>query len=144
VKKQLTLLTLCLAAIISCDTNSHVTPSAESILGFWSIETVYLNGVNSIAYVDFLHNGTNFLNIKKDKTFERAYDVGNWDLSDLTLTLDRKEPSGYGDWEYKIIEYSTNNLILEIKLPEGLYCCDFDSFTDNEIITIREVYKRSN
>jgi hypothetical protein len=114
-KKHLTLLILCLAAI-ACDTNSHVAPSVHSILGFWSRETVYLNGVNSIEYVHFLNNGNNFLDIKKDKTFERAYDIGNWDLSDLTLTLDRKESAGLGDWKYTIIEHSTDNLILELKL----------------------------
>jgi hypothetical protein len=142
-KKNLLFLTLCFA-VLSCDTSSDMDPSTHSITGFWSRETVYLNGVNSIEYVDFLNNGTNFLSIKNDKTFERAYDNGSWNLSCKTLVLDREEPSGLGDWTYEIIEHSDNNLTLEIKLTESQYCCGFDSFTDNEIITIREVYKRSN
>jgi len=142
-KKQVALLTLCFAAL-SCDTSSDSTPSTTSILGFWSRETVYLNGVNSIEYVDFLNDGTNFLNIKKDKTFERAYDNGSWNLSNKTLALNRNESSGLIDWTYEVIEHSANSLILEIKLTESQYCCGFDSFTDNEIITIREVYIRLN
>src|SRR6187549_1975069 len=116
-KKQLALLTLCFA-VLSCDTGSDLTQNTNSILGFWSRETVYLNGVNSSQYVDFLNGDTNFLNIKKDKTFERAYDLGHWNLYNKTLTLDREDSSGIADWTYKVIQYSGDKLILEIKLPE--------------------------
>jgi len=58
------------------------------------------------------------------------------------LTLDRDEPSGYQDWEYKIVAFSKDFLVLELKLVEGKYCCSFDEFADDEIITIKEVYRR--
>lgn len=141
-KNLLGLLTFCLVAL-SCETSSDLVPGNKAIVGFWSRETVFLNGVNSLEYVDFL-NGTNFLNIKNDNTFERAYDIGRWNLSYPTLMLDREGSSGISDWTYEIIAYSENNLVLEIRLTEGQYCCGFDAFSDNEIITIREFYKKLN
>jgi hypothetical protein len=139
-KKQLGFLAFCLLAV-SCDTSSDLTPT--SIYGFWVIETVYLNGENSIKYVDYLNNGGNHLNIKEDKTFGRNYDLGYWYFYDNTLILHRDESSGFKDWTYKLIELSGDKLVLE-RLEESQHCCNFDSFTENEIITIREVYKRMN
>lgn len=140
-KKQLISFAVFLTAI-SCDTSQEQTTEIDLIQGFWSRETVYLNGENSNKYVDFLNDGTNFLHIKQDKTFARAYDMGLWDLSHQTLTLDRNESTRMIDWTYIITELSNDKLILETKLTEGQYCCGFDAFTDNEIITITEVYKR--
>ena len=142
-KKQLAILAICFAAL-SCDNNSDSDISPDTIIGFWSRETVYLNGVNSIAYVDFLNGGTNYINIKNDNTFDRAYDIGVWDLCNNTLTLKRDENTGSANWTYKIISHTGTNLILEMRLNESQYCCDFDSFNDSEIITIKEVYKKIN
>jgi hypothetical protein len=139
-KTYLKLLLPCLV-LLSCDTSSDLKPS---ILGFWSRETVYLNGVNSVEYVDFLNNGTNFLELKADETFARAYDLGRWNLSGHTLTLDRDAPLPQADWSYGVIRLWNDELVVEIKLTEGQYCCGFDEFDDDEIITIREVYKRLN
>jgi hypothetical protein len=83
------ILAICL--VLSCDNESDQQPNANDIIGFWSRETVYLNDVNSNEYVDFLNNGTNFLDLKEDKIFYRAYDIGTWQLSGRTLTLDRDE-----------------------------------------------------
>jgi hypothetical protein len=136
------ILAICL--VLSCDNESDQQPNANDIIGFWSRETVYLNDVNSNEYVDFLNNGTNFLDLKEDKIFYRAYDIGTWQLSGRTLTLDRDEPSGYEDWEYKILTFSEDFLMLEVKLVEGKYCCGFDEFADDDIITIRELYRKQN
>jgi hypothetical protein len=133
---------LVICVVMSCDNDSDDQPSAQDLIGFWSRETVYLNEVNSNEYVDFLNNGTNFLDLKEDKIFHRAYDLGTWRLSGYTLTLDRDEPSGYQDWECKIVAFSKDFLVLELKLVEGKYCCSFDEFADDEIITIKEVYRR--
>jgi hypothetical protein len=136
------ILIICVA--LSCDRDSDAEPQVADMIGFWSRETVYLNEVNSNEYVDFLNNGTNFLDLKEDKIFHRAYDIGTWQLSGSTLILDRDELSGYADWEYKIVAFSQDFLMLEIKLVEGKYCCGFDEFADDEIIRIREVYRKQN
>lgn len=127
---------------LSCDRKDPIV--TNPIIGMWERETVYLNGVNSAQYVDFLNNETNFLQIKPDKTFMRAYDNGVWNMSDKVLTLDRDEKTGMMDWHYKIVDRACNSLTLEMKLTEGQYCCDFDSFAKDEVITITEVYKRTN
>ena len=136
------ILAICL--VLSCDSESDHQPNANDVIGFWSRETVYLNEINSNEYVDFLNNGTNFLDLKEDWVFHRAYDIGTWKLSGNTLTLDRDEPSGYEDWEYKILAFSEDFLMLEVKLVEAKYCCGFDEFADDEVITIREVYRKQN
>jgi len=142
--KNYPLMLIICALLTGCDSGSDPAFNAEQLLGFWSRETVYLNGVNSNAYVDFLNGGTNFLDIKRDKTFSRAYDNGSWALFDEALVLDRMESNGRGDWKYKIIHRSAGDLVLEIKLTGGQYCCGFDAFAEDEVITIREVYKRLN
>jgi hypothetical protein len=142
-RSRLSVLAICLI-VVSCDSNVDLSIKPDSLIGFWSRETVYLNGTNSNEYVDFLNGGTNFLEIKENTTFSRAYDNGSWQLSNQTLNLERDEATGLGDWSYKIIELSNRNLILEIKLTESQYCCGFDSFSDNEIITIKEVYTKIN
>lgn len=138
------LFVLVIGVVFSCDNNSDEPPNANDIIGIWSRETVYLNEVNSNEYVDFLNNGTNFLHLKEDMIFYRAYDLGTWRLSGYTLTLDRDEPSGYEDWEYRIVAFSQDFLVLEVKLVEGKYCCGFDAFADDKVITIKEVYKRKD
>ena len=50
--------------------------SSNAILGFWSRETVYLDGVNSNEYVDFLNGGTNFLHIKRTKPLHGLMTMG--------------------------------------------------------------------
>jgi hypothetical protein len=125
---------------LSCDSNPDLDIQADSVIGFWSRETVYLNGVNS----DFLSGHNSFLEIKKDKTFYRPYDIGTWHLLCNTLNLERAASSGMGNWTYKIIDHTKDYLTLEINPTEGQYCCGFDEFTDNEIITIKEVYKKVN
>lgn len=135
---------LMISVALSCDNDSDTEPQVNDMIGFWSRETVYLNEVNSNEYVDFLNDGTNFLDLREDKVFHRAYDIGTWNLSGYTLTLDRDESSGFNDWEYKILTFSKDFLVLEVKLVEGKYCCGFDEFADDEIITIREVYRKQN
>lgn len=132
---------IAIGVAVSCDNDADEQPDINDVIGFWSRETVYLNEVNSNEYVDFLNNGTNFLDLKEDKIFHRAYDLGTWRLSGHTLTLDR-EPAGYEDWEYRIVSFSKDFLVLELKLVESKYCCSFDAFADDEIITIKEVYRR--
>ncbi len=138
-RQPLCIVVICFA-VLACDNSADINIRPDSITGFWSREMVYLNGVNSVEYVDFLNGGTNFLEIKNDHTFSRAYDNGTWHLSNVVIKLERGGASL--DWTYKIIEYSKENLILEIKLTEGQYCCGFDAFSENEIITIKEVYKK--
>lgn len=135
---------LMISVALSCDNDSDTEPQVNDMIGFWSRETVYLNEVNSNEYVDFLNDGTNFLDLREDKVFHRAYDIGTWNLSGYTLTLDRDESSGFNDWEYKILTFSKDFLVLEVKLVEGKYCCGFDEFADDEIITIKEVYRKQN
>ncbi|MEJ1239704.1 hypothetical protein WBG78_16325 [Chryseolinea sp. T2] len=139
-RKQLAVLALLYAAM-SCDKDSDATPTEDAMLGLWNREIVYLNGTNSDQIWDNL-NGTNHLQFNRDKTFGRAYEIGHWVLSGKSLTLDRDESTGGRDWIYDIIENSKDKLVLEIKLRESEYCCDFDAFSDTEIITIREVYRK--
>jgi hypothetical protein len=141
-KNLFVILTICVA--LSCDSDSDTEPRASDLIGFWSRETVYLNEVNSNEYVDFLNNGTNFLDLREDKVFHRAYDIGTWNISGYTLTLDRDEDTGFSDWEYKILAFSKDFLMLEMKLVESKYCCGFDAFADDEIITIKEIYRKQN
>jgi hypothetical protein len=142
-KKRLLFLVIGYAAL-SCENEYDECTHAESIVGFWSRETVYFNGVNSVEYVDFLNNGTNYLELKDDNTFARAYDNGTWQLTGKSLKLDRDETSGLSDWNYAIVEVTKNSLTLEVKLNEGQYCCGFDEFDDSEIIIIKEVYKKAD
>jgi len=142
-KKKLLFLFICFA-VVSCENEYDDCSHAESIIGMWSRETVYLNGDNSVEYVDFLNNGTNYLELKNDKTFARVYDNGTWQLAGKSLMLDRDETSGLSDWNYAIVDVTKNNLTLEVKLNESQYCCGFEEFEDNEIIVIKEVYKKAD
>jgi hypothetical protein len=142
-KTRLFLLIIC-CSTFSCENRVDFDIKADSLIGFWSRETVYLNGVNSAEYVDFLNDGNGFLEIKEDQGFSRPYDLGVWHLSGRILTLDRDESTGMGDWSYKILEVSPKKFVLEISLTEGQYCCGFDAFTSDEVIVIKEVYSKLN
>ncbi|HYG02337.1 MAG TPA: hypothetical protein VD927_07815 [Chryseosolibacter sp.] len=140
-KTKLSLLILSLLTL-SCDHSADEVKNSDAIVGFWSRQSVYLNGVNSNEHADFLNGGTNHLHIRKDNTFGRAYDNGTWLLSDGMLVLDRIESGGFADWTYKIVHHLNDSLVLDTQLTEGEYCCDFPSFAEDEVITIREVYKK--
>lgn len=140
-KRQLLFLLICCAGL-SCEEEQNNCPDAGKLVGIWSRETVFLNGVNSAAYVDFLNNGTNFLDLKTNKSFARAYDNGTWRLSGRLLKLERDATSGIGDWTYDILSLTETSLTLETRMNESQYCCGFEAFSDNEIIAIKEVYSR--
>ena len=130
---------ICLA-VTSCDDTADIH-NTEALVGFWALETVYMNDVNSAAYIDFL-NGGNYLHLKKDKTFTRVYDTGTWVACGNTLKLKRDERTGLGDWTYKILERSNDNLVIEIKRTLEQYCCGSKLFMANELITFKEVYNK--
>jgi hypothetical protein len=125
---------------LSCDSDTETKIDQAKLVGLWNLETVYLNGVNSDEQTDIL-NGNNFLELKPNLTFERAYDPGFWSINGKILKLDRGEGTRV-DWTYRVISQDNHNLVLEMKLREGDYCCNFDHFESDEVITIREVYKR--
>jgi len=139
VTRHLSFLLIACLVVLSCEEHKFVRP--EAIVGSWRSEAVYLNGVNSEQYFDWLNTGSVFI-IKNDNTYARNYVWGNWRLSNEELRLEANENMGMVDWNYKIIEQTKDQLTLELHLTESQYCCNFDSFTDTEIITIKEVYKR--
>jgi hypothetical protein len=139
--RRLSILLAVCFGVLSCDEDNVTTVRPEAIIGSWRSETVYLNGVNSEQYVDWLNTGSVFI-IKDDNTYARNYVWGNWRLCNEELKLEANADMGMADWKYKIIEHTEDRLTLELNLTESQYCCNFDSFTDAEVITIKEVYKR--
>jgi hypothetical protein len=111
--------------------------NVDSLAGFWNLQEVTINDINSDEY-NF--SPSNFLKLESNKTFSRAYESGNWNLKGKNLTLDREEALGMSDWHYQIISITDNKLVVEMQLIESEYRWDFDSFTDEEVLTIREVY----
>lgn len=123
----------------SCENNDlNPYPRPEAIIGSWRSEAVYLNEVKS----DFFSRGSLLFFIKEDNSFNKLYLNGTWNLQGHTLRIERGAEWGLEDWVYQVVDYSDNMLTLELRLTEGQYCCDFDEFEENEIITIREVYSR--
>ena len=135
-KKIILMLLICIATL-SCNNNE---PELTSPLGFWLLQRVDLNGINAVR-TDFTM--ANYLDIKDDKTLSRCYDRGKWGLADHALTIDWDSPGGT-DWTYKIIDQTQNTLTLQVELTESQYNYDFNEFSDDEIITITEFYKKTN
>ena len=127
-----------LTCFSGCD-DSDAGIKTDSLAAFWNLEKVTINGSNSTEYN---YSPANFLELGSDKTFSRAYESGEWNLSGRNLTLDRDESFGMSDWSYQIISVSDDALVMEMQLIESQYRWDFESFTENEVLTIREVYNK--
>lgn len=133
---------LCIA--MSCDYhNAESIVESNALIGTWQTENVFLNGVNSNVHVDFLNDGIN-LAIKEDRSFYRNYWHGQWELNQYELVLKNQLDVKSTRWRATVLEVSKDRLVLEFNLTEGEYCCDFTAFDESEVITIREVYRRSN
>lgn len=138
-KTRLLLVATVFACISCCDDDESEIKS-DSLHGLWNLEKVTIAGTNTIEYDN---SPANFLQLDGDKKFSRAYESGNWILKGRNLTLDRDETFGMVDWSYQIISITNTGLVVEMQLIESEYRWNFESFADDELLTIREVYAKS-
>ena len=124
----------------SCSSPQSESIDTDLVKGTWQLEQVTFNDLDGYQINEWISNST-ILNID-DNFFYRNYIVGTWSIDRDRLIL--KPDSALSDflWDYEILELSANLLELQIILSEGQYCCDFDEFDSDELITITETYMR--
>lgn len=125
--------------MISCDKTPLIT--SENLVGNWRTESVSFNGVNSSELTTWLNNA-NFMGISSGGSYYRNYTTGTWSVDEDKFTLHPIPELGIQPWTYTIIDYSETSLTLSIELTEGEYCCDFEEFESDEILSITEKYVR--
>jgi hypothetical protein len=138
-KKRFFVVAILFACFSCCLGDPEPELNVDSLPGVWNLEEVTINGINSAEYN---YSPSKFLALESDKTFSRAYESGSWNLKGKNLTLYHNKTFGMSDWSYQIISLSEDKLIVEMQLIESEYRWNFDSFSENEILTIREVYIR--
>jgi len=114
---------------------------AELIVGAWSSEKVTINGIDG-SDINNWSGPSIALGIKENNRFYRNFREGTWTLNESKLTLSPNEDDPFNDWNYEILELTESSLKLKIELTESKYCCDFDQFDENEILTIIETYSK--
>ncbi|NJM24245.1 MAG: hypothetical protein HC859_00580 [Bacteroidia bacterium] len=115
----------------------------QNIVGSWSSKAIYLNGVDANQYMPGLGTAK-YLGLVEGGEYFGAYMTGTWALQGSQLQIHRAFVNpGSELWTYDVVGFSSDRLILEIRLTESQYCCDFPEFGSDEVITIREVYERN-
>lgn len=85
-----------------------------------------------------------YLGLVEGGEYFGVYMTGTWALQGKNLQIHRAFMDPDAElWNYEVVGFSNDRLILEIRLTESQYCCDFEEFASDEVITIREIYKRN-
>lgn len=138
-------LLLLISALIACSeeevTKAPKPFSKESLSGFWTYKQVLLNGTD----VEVLLPGfsvSNFLHLKNDDTYGKAYIIGDWKIKGEYLKLNEHYSTSSEARYYKVIAVNENSLTLEIKLTKSEYRIGVPQFEEDEILTITEIFEK--
>lgn len=138
---KLLLFTISLTSLFSCN-QEEIEINQDLITGQWNLEQVTLNNINGTEINDWISNST-ILNIDDNKSYYRNYVSGEWSLIDDKLNLIPIQELQIDSWNYQILELTKKTLKIKVYLTESEYCCDFEQFVDDEILTIVETYIKS-
>ena len=132
--------------VVSC-TTEEVRPvvTDEAFEGFWIRETVYFEGEDSYSYVDYL-NGSNYLDLKSDKTAGRCYLNGQWKRTNNTLSLDWDFTNDY-DEQLEVLWITPTHFMVSYQAKTGTFSsirAFQEKFGDREYITVTELYTLTN
>jgi hypothetical protein len=141
---SLLLIVICFISTVSCEQKESKLSKVDTTLltGGWNLEEVTFNSIDGTEINEWISNST-VLHLDEDQTYYRNYVSGKWSLEDKKLILNPADDSKFYYWEYGIITLSKTKLEVRIELTESQYCCDFEQFEDDEIITITETYTKS-
>lgn len=134
------IVTISVLGLFSCEKPEGVNIDQRLIIGTWRLEEVTFNGIDGKDINDWISNST-VLDIGEHGRYYRNYDRGTWSLDKDKLILD----SSYDDVssltrEYRILKLTDDILKVQITLTEGQYCCDFEEFESEELLTITETF----
>ncbi len=113
----------------------------DLLLGGWNLEKVEIDDLDGTKINDWVSSAA--LYFDKDQSYYRNYVGGEWTVSGDKLILDPTEGLEQFYRESKILLLSDNTLKVRMNLTESQYCCDFEQFGDDEILTITETYTRA-
>lgn len=142
------IVTISVLGLFSCERPEEVNIDQRLIIGDWRLEEVNFNGIDGKDINDWISNST-ILGIGKNGTYYRNYDTGTWSLNKDKLILDSSHDDMADDKtsltrEFKILKLTDNILKLQITLTEGRYCCDFEEFETEELLTITETFVKES
>ena len=140
-KKIKLIISVFLVVLVSACNKADEVNFNELIVGVWSSENVNINGIEGTD-INQWSGPSIALNIKEGSEFYRNYLEGDWTLDKSKLTLSPNENIQSIEWNYEILELTESLLKLKIELTEGDYCCDFDQFDEDEVLTIIETYRK--
>ena len=127
-------------AFVACNKDEVVTIEIENLPGCWKSQQREINGLTWLELTGFPPYRT--LGIGDDGTYFLNYILGEWVVTDETLSLTY---DGYGESrtdEYQILYLSSDSLVLESYLTEEDSFLDFPQFQDDEILTVVERFNR--
>ncbi len=130
-----------LVLIFSCEKNEGDIVDQNLLIGNWRLQAVTFNEINGSEINDWISNSTAF-SIGNDGRYYRNYVQGKWIMNNRKLILNPGKFSPNHYWEYEVLDLTKDVLKVRLFLTEGQYCCDFDQFEENEIISIMETYSR--
>lgn len=139
--KKLKLVLTGFVLLFACEKEDKA-PDRGLITGTWRLEQVIFNETDGVEINDWISNST-ILNIDANGFYYRNYVGGEWIINNRTLILDPGETMPEFYWEYEVLALSKETLKVRISLTEGQYCCDFDQFEENDVLSITETYIRS-
>lgn len=141
-KQVIIIILLLFTWFTSCTRESNKTAyDKNQLIGVWGLNAVTFNEVDGKDINDRISNST-ILSFRDKDFFYRNYIHGSWLLNDTSLRLIPREQTGIATWEYEILEVTADTIKLKIESTEGNYCCNFDAFESDEILTIIETYIR--
>ncbi len=132
------LFTICLSTLFACD-HEEVLVNPDQLSGGWNLENVAINKIDNEEITDWMSVA---FYLDKDQTYYRNYVSGKWSLDKNKLILEPVEGLGDFYWEYDIMLLTKTKLQVKLYLTDQQYCCDFEQFEDDEVLTIIETYSR--
>lgn len=141
-KRETIIILLSFIMFTSCSKESDKTTyNQNELIGVWRLNSVTFNEVDGKDINNWVSTNT-ILSLEDNDFFYRNYINGSWELDDTRLKLISKEQPNINTWEYEILEVTDTTIKLKIKSTEGKYCCNFEAFGSDEILTIIETYNR--
>ena len=136
----LLLAVVCLSGL-SCMNNQEMLVESEDLIGVWNSEGMELKSLEDGEVVTRPF-GT-WMGIFEDGSYWRNYISGNWELMDNEIIFKVSPELSYPSYAFRVTEFSTNSITLEIETTEIIYG-DFDEFRRDEKILLTEKFIRSD
>ncbi len=114
----------------------------EALIGNWETHEIIVNGDPNSETSTWLTNNKYWsMSIQEENQFYyRNYISGTWSVEGRQLVFTNEwSPSQ----RFTILDISETSLTLQIQLTEGEYCCGFDEFESDEVLTIVEYFVRN-